>query len=189
MSVCVVIPRLRSGQRGRPAEFRRRRSVSSSMKPPEPQLTPEEIVARAEAMIPMLREQQDDAEQRGFYSQDVHERFLSSGFSRILQPRRFGGYEVRPADVPARHGEDLHRRSRNGLVLDARLLARGRGRQLLRRDGAGRGIWPGRGLPLSASRSPAGERDAGRGRLAYHRQGHVCVGDPHMRPGRCAPRW
>ena len=67
------------------------------MKPPEPQLTPEEIVARAEAMIPMLREQQDDAEQRGFYSQDVHERFLSSGFSRILQPRRFGGYEF---DLP-----------------------------------------------------------------------------------------
>jgi 3-hydroxy-9,10-secoandrosta-1,3,5(10)-triene-9,17-dione monooxygenase len=63
------------------------------MDPPEPQLTPDEMITRAAALIPMLREQQDEAEERGYYSQAVHEEFLRAGFSRILQPRRFGGYE------------------------------------------------------------------------------------------------
>jgi 3-hydroxy-9,10-secoandrosta-1,3,5(10)-triene-9,17-dione monooxygenase len=60
---------------------------------PEPDLSPPEMIARAEALIPMLREQQDDAEERGYYSQEVHEEFVRAGFSRILQPRMFGGYE------------------------------------------------------------------------------------------------
>jgi 3-hydroxy-9,10-secoandrosta-1,3,5(10)-triene-9,17-dione monooxygenase len=60
---------------------------------PEPDLTPGEIVARAEALVPMLRAQQDDAERRGFYSEAVHAEFLKAGFYRITQPRRFGGYE------------------------------------------------------------------------------------------------
>jgi 3-hydroxy-9,10-secoandrosta-1,3,5(10)-triene-9,17-dione monooxygenase len=44
-------------------------------------------------MIPMLREQQDDAEARGYYSEAVHQEFLKAGFYRTMQPRRFGGYE------------------------------------------------------------------------------------------------
>lgn len=44
-------------------------------------------------MIGMLRQQQDEAEERGFYSEAVHRAFLEAGFSRITQPRRFGGYE------------------------------------------------------------------------------------------------
>jgi 3-hydroxy-9,10-secoandrosta-1,3,5(10)-triene-9,17-dione monooxygenase len=60
---------------------------------PEPDLTPKQIVARAEALVPMLRAQQDDAERRGYYSQAVHEEFLKAGFYRMTQPRRFGGYE------------------------------------------------------------------------------------------------
>src|SRR3954470_4975440 len=60
---------------------------------PEPDLTPDEVVARAQALVPMLRAQQDDAEQRGFYSEEVHAEFLRAGFYRITQPRRFGGYE------------------------------------------------------------------------------------------------
>ena len=59
---------------------------------PEPDLTPNEIVARAQALVPMLRAQQDEAEERGFYSEAVHAEFLKAGFSRITQPRRFGGY-------------------------------------------------------------------------------------------------
>ena len=57
---------------------------------PEPALTPKEMIARAEAMIPMLREQQDDAEARGYYSETVHREFVNAGFSRCMQPRRFG---------------------------------------------------------------------------------------------------
>ena len=60
---------------------------------PEPELAPEQMIARAEAMIPMLREQQDDAEERGYHSEEVHREFQRAGFSRICQPRRFGGYE------------------------------------------------------------------------------------------------
>ena len=60
---------------------------------PEPDLRPEEMVARARALVPLIREQQDESERRGYYSQELHERFVEAGFSRIMQPRRFGGYE------------------------------------------------------------------------------------------------
>ena len=40
-------------------------SDTPSVPVPEPDLTPQEIVARAEALVPMLRAQQDDAERRG----------------------------------------------------------------------------------------------------------------------------
>ncbi|MFC5827063.1 acyl-CoA dehydrogenase [Nonomuraea insulae] len=61
--------------------------------PPEPGLTPEDVVARAEAMIPALVERQAETEQRTFYGEDVHEEFSRAGFYRILVPRRFGGLE------------------------------------------------------------------------------------------------
>jgi 3-hydroxy-9,10-secoandrosta-1,3,5(10)-triene-9,17-dione monooxygenase len=64
---------------------------------PEPDLSPAQIIARAEALKPILREQQDDAERRGCYSEAVHEEFLRAGFYRMVQPRRFGGYEF---DLP-----------------------------------------------------------------------------------------
>lgn len=64
---------------------------------PEPDLTPAELLARARALVPLLREEQEETERRGFYSQELHERFLDAGFYRTLQPRRFGGYEF---DLP-----------------------------------------------------------------------------------------
>lgn len=60
---------------------------------PEPGLTPDVVVARAAAMRPMLRAQQDEADARGCYSAEVHEAFKQAGFYRILQPKMFGGYE------------------------------------------------------------------------------------------------
>jgi 3-hydroxy-9,10-secoandrosta-1,3,5(10)-triene-9,17-dione monooxygenase len=60
---------------------------------PEPDLTPEEIIARATALIPRLRAEQDEAEERGGYTEGMHREFLKAGFYRILQPRMFGGYE------------------------------------------------------------------------------------------------
>ncbi len=65
--------------------------------PPEPGLQPEALVARAHALIPSLRAEQESTEQRGCYSPEMHERFVEAGFSRILQPRRYGGYEF---DLP-----------------------------------------------------------------------------------------
>jgi 3-hydroxy-9,10-secoandrosta-1,3,5(10)-triene-9,17-dione monooxygenase len=64
---------------------------------PEPDLTPREIVARAAAMRPKLLERQAETEERTFYSEDTHRDFTQAGFYRILQPRRFGGYEF---DMP-----------------------------------------------------------------------------------------
>ncbi len=61
--------------------------------PPEPGLTPAEVVARAEAMTPALVERQAETEQRTFYALDTHEAFRKAGFYRILVPRRYGGYE------------------------------------------------------------------------------------------------
>jgi 3-hydroxy-9,10-secoandrosta-1,3,5(10)-triene-9,17-dione monooxygenase len=65
----------------------------AAVSPPEPDLQPADMVARARALIPLLREQQDESEQRGYYGEEIHSRFLEAGFSRIVQPRMFGGYE------------------------------------------------------------------------------------------------
>ncbi|AWI32812.1 acyl-CoA dehydrogenase [Streptomyces sp. ICN441] len=64
--------------------------------PPEPDLTPDEIVARAEALAATLVERQAETERRGFYAEDTHEAFARAGFYRILVPRRYGGYEFGP---------------------------------------------------------------------------------------------
>ena len=68
-------------------------SVFVRLRVPEPDLTPRQMIARAEAMIPMLREQQDDAERMGQYTPAVHEAFLDAGFYRVPQLKRYGGYE------------------------------------------------------------------------------------------------
>jgi len=65
--------------------------------PPEPDLTPSEIVRRAEAMRPTLRERQNACEAAGQVSEDTNDQFIKAGFYRILQPRCFGGYEF---DLP-----------------------------------------------------------------------------------------
>ncbi|MEU4781514.1 acyl-CoA dehydrogenase family protein [Micromonospora sp. NPDC023633] len=61
--------------------------------PAEPDLTAEQVVARAEAMVPELIDRQAEVEERSFYAEDIHEKFARNGFYRILQPRRYGGYE------------------------------------------------------------------------------------------------
>jgi 3-hydroxy-9,10-secoandrosta-1,3,5(10)-triene-9,17-dione monooxygenase len=64
---------------------------------PEPELKQEEMIARAEALRPLLREEQEASEERGHYSEAIHEEFVKAGFYRVIQPRRFGGYEF---DLP-----------------------------------------------------------------------------------------
>jgi 3-hydroxy-9,10-secoandrosta-1,3,5(10)-triene-9,17-dione monooxygenase len=65
--------------------------------PPEPELTPSEIIRRAEAMRSLLRERQNACEVAGHVSEDTNAQFIKAGFYRILQPRIFGGYEF---DLP-----------------------------------------------------------------------------------------
>ena len=60
---------------------------------PEPDLTPETLIERARALIPAIRDEQDEAERLGHHTAELDRRFTEAGFYRILQPRRFGGYQ------------------------------------------------------------------------------------------------
>lgn len=55
------------------------------------------LVERAKAMIPMLRARAAEVEQARSVPADIIEHFKQAGFFRILQPRRWGGYEMNPA--------------------------------------------------------------------------------------------
>lgn len=66
---------------------------SHDIPPPEHDLTVEELIRRADAMRPWLRERQNECEALGELPEDTNRRFLDAGFYRILQPRIFGGYE------------------------------------------------------------------------------------------------
>ena len=67
--------------------------LSGHIAPPEPALTVDELLRRADALRPLLRERQAACEEAGELSEDTNQRFLAAGFYRILQPRLFGGYE------------------------------------------------------------------------------------------------
>ena len=58
--------------------------------------TEAEIVARAEAMIPMLRERAEACEKNRMVSKETIQAFKDAGFFKILQPKRWGGYEMSP---------------------------------------------------------------------------------------------
>jgi 3-hydroxy-9,10-secoandrosta-1,3,5(10)-triene-9,17-dione monooxygenase len=60
---------------------------------PEPELTPARMIQRAQEMIPALRAQQAECEALGRLPDGTNAAFVDAGFYRILQPRRFGGYE------------------------------------------------------------------------------------------------
>lgn len=55
--------------------------------------TPEELVARADALRPHLREQQAATEARGYPSKETHDKLKAAGFFKMYIPRKFGGYE------------------------------------------------------------------------------------------------
>lgn len=70
---------------------------ASEVPVPEPGLTPADVVARARAFVPMVRYQQEEAETLGHHTDALDREFVRAGLYRILQPRRFGGYEF---DLP-----------------------------------------------------------------------------------------
>jgi 3-hydroxy-9,10-secoandrosta-1,3,5(10)-triene-9,17-dione monooxygenase len=61
--------------------------------PPEPDLTPEAMIARAVALRPKLIAAQAETEERTTYSEEMHQEFVNAGFYRLYVPRRYGGYE------------------------------------------------------------------------------------------------
>lgn len=56
-----------------------------------------ELVARAKAMIPVLREREAACRAAGQVSAETIAAFTEAGFFRVLQPRQYGGYELSPA--------------------------------------------------------------------------------------------
>ena len=70
--------------------------MSAPLPQPEPGVTAEILVARAAALRPLLRDQQDANDRRGHYSDEVHKAFAEAGFYRIMQPRLLGGYQLDP---------------------------------------------------------------------------------------------
>jgi 3-hydroxy-9,10-secoandrosta-1,3,5(10)-triene-9,17-dione monooxygenase len=79
------------------AALAKRRADKTILPVPEPDLTPEELIARARALKPLLRRQQAENDERGAYSPELHEAFIKAGLYRTVQPRMFGGYEF---DIP-----------------------------------------------------------------------------------------
>ena len=65
--------------------------------PPEPDLAPETMIARAITLRPTLRARQAECEALGKVPDDVNAELVRAGFYRIVQPKIFGGYEF---DVP-----------------------------------------------------------------------------------------
>ncbi|MDN0085641.1 acyl-CoA dehydrogenase family protein [Crenobacter sp. SG2305] len=67
------------------------------MKPNDMQIpTESELIARAQAMIPWLREKADAVEKARTVPNDTIQAFKDAGFFKILQPKRWGGYEMNP---------------------------------------------------------------------------------------------
>jgi 3-hydroxy-9,10-secoandrosta-1,3,5(10)-triene-9,17-dione monooxygenase len=63
---------------------------TATVRPGDPSAA--ELIEEARRIGAELREQQDESDARGCYSEAVHRRLLDGGFYRILQPRMFGGY-------------------------------------------------------------------------------------------------
>jgi Acyl-CoA dehydrogenase, N-terminal domain len=55
------------------------------------------MIARASKMIPTLPARQVECEESGNVPEDINNELIRAGFYRIVQPRRFGGYEF---DIP-----------------------------------------------------------------------------------------
>lgn len=62
----------------------------------EPAPSADELVARAAAMVPWLRKQADAVEQARTVPEETIDRFRDAGFFRVLQPARWGGWEMDP---------------------------------------------------------------------------------------------
>src|SRR5262245_37785400 len=52
------------------------------------------MIARAEALLPKLRERSADAEKNRRLSDETVAEFRAAGFPKIRQPKRYGGYEL-----------------------------------------------------------------------------------------------
>src|SRR5688572_19029485 len=62
----------------------------------DPDERAEQLLSRAREMIPVLRARERAAIETGQVSSQTIDEFTRAGFFRVLQPRRYGGYELPP---------------------------------------------------------------------------------------------
>ena len=67
--------------------------AQAGISPPEPDLTPQQMIDRAVGLRPLLRDQSAETEQRTCPSDEIHQACVDAGFYRLYIPRRYGGYE------------------------------------------------------------------------------------------------
>ena len=67
--------------------------AQAAISPPEPDLTPQQMIDRAVGLRPLLRDQSAETEQRTYPSDEIHQACVDAGFYRLYIPRRYGGYE------------------------------------------------------------------------------------------------
>jgi 3-hydroxy-9,10-secoandrosta-1,3,5(10)-triene-9,17-dione monooxygenase len=72
-------------------------NTAPAVAPPEPDLTPDELIERAVELRPKLHERQEETERLGHYPESTLRDFQEAGFYRVWVPRALGGYEF---DVP-----------------------------------------------------------------------------------------
>lgn len=75
-------------------------AMPAPISPPEPDLTPADLIERATRLRDVLRGGQEQCEAQGRISDAINDQLIRAGFYRIIQPRCFGGYEF---DVPTFH--------------------------------------------------------------------------------------
>lgn len=60
--------------------------------------TAKKLIEKAIELRPLLREQQAETEQRGYYSTEIRDRLNEAGFYAAIQPKMFGGLEAPLSD-------------------------------------------------------------------------------------------
>jgi 3-hydroxy-9,10-secoandrosta-1,3,5(10)-triene-9,17-dione monooxygenase len=76
-------------------------TATAAIAPPEPDLTAAQMLERACALTPVLRERQAATEAAGRILDETQADLVAAGLYRALQPRRFGGYEFSLRDFVA----------------------------------------------------------------------------------------
>lgn len=68
--------------------------VAAARPAPSPDLTADDMVAAAQAMIPLLRERAADVDADRRISADTYRRLGDAGFFHMLKPKKYGGLEM-----------------------------------------------------------------------------------------------
>src|SRR3954470_9061074 len=71
-------------------------AATAAARAPTSAPSPQEIVARARAMIPVLAERSARAAAERMVARETVAEMQAAGLFRVLQPRRWGGYEMDP---------------------------------------------------------------------------------------------